>query len=246
MDLLEKMPKPDMALGFSPTDDTIAMLKTFIPDSCIYSQFSHEKLASLLSLQRELIRRGKRRSVLIVMDDCLYQKSVLRSTAMRDLFFNGRHLNVGLVCAAQYLMDISPDFRSNIDVLCTMREATINNRQKLHKYFFGQFARFDEFDKVMSACTQNYSALIMDSTVASTKSSDCIFWYRASLDIPSFRLGSSAIWKLSELHRKSDEEVRRIQERQFQAETAAANATGTNSGVTVVQTADETGEVIVE
>lgn len=245
LDILSKMPNPDFILGFSPTDDTLETFKTFMPTACIFSAFSQEKLERLLSLQRELIRRGKKRSVLLILDDCLYQKNVLKSTAMRDLFFNGRHLNVGLICACQYLMDISPELRTNIDYLCTMRESTISNRQKLHKFFFGQFARFDEFDKVMSACTQNYSSLIMDSTIASTKSSDCIFWYRASLNIPSFRLGKPSIWKLSTKFEKSEDEVRRQQSLQFQIETATADVTSSAPKVTVVQTEDENGEIVV-
>lgn len=241
IDLLSKMPCPDFVMGFSPTDDTLETFKAFMPTSCIYSQFSQEKLERLLSLQREIIRRGKTRSVLLILDDCLYQKGILKSTAMRDLFFNGRHLNVGLICACQYLMDISPELRTNIDYLCSMRENTISNRQKLHKFFFGQYAKFEEFDRVMTACTQNYSALIMDATVASTNSEDCIFWYRAPLNVPPFRLGKPEIWRLSETHLKSEEEVRRLQKLKFQLETTALP--GTLDKV-VVQTEDENGEIV--
>ena len=245
IELLSRMPKPDFVLGFSPTDDTLEVFKQFIPSSCVFSQFSHDKLERLLALQRELIRRGKHRSVLLILDDCLYQKSVLKSTAMRDLFFNGRHLNVGLICACQYMMDISPEMRTNIDYLFTMREATISNRQKLHKFFFGQFSTFQEFDRVMAACTQSYSALVMDSTVASTRPCDCIFWYRARLDVPSFRLGRDSIWRLATKYSKTDEEVRRAQVLQFQIDTAKASASLQQTRLAVVQTEDEHGEVVI-
>ncbi|OUU49628.1 MAG: hypothetical protein CBC12_07335 [Candidatus Puniceispirillum sp. TMED52] len=240
IDILSKMPCPDFVMGFSPTDDTLDTFKQFIPGSCIFSQFSQDKLERLLSLQREIIRRGKTRSVLLILDDCMYQKGILKSTAMRDLFFNGRHLNVGLICAVQYLMDISPELRTNIDYLCSMRENTISNRQKLHKFFFGQYAKFEEFDRVMSACTQNYSALIMDATVASTKPEDCIYWYRASLEVPSFKLARPEIWQLANKYMKSEEEVRRQQKLKFQMETAGSGS----DGKVVVQTADENGQVV--
>lgn len=253
-DVLSQMPRPDFVMGMTPTDDTVNTFKEFMPESCIFTSFSQEKLERMLSLQRELIRRGKKRSCLLIMDDCLYQKGVLKSTAMRDLFFNGRHLNCGLICACQYLMDISPELRTNIDYLCTMRENTISNRQKLHKFFFGQYARFDDFDKVMTACTQNYSALIMDATIASTSSSDTVFWYRARTQIPPFRIGSPALWNLSQKHCRSEEEVRRAQSMQFEIEAAAAEAAangGSNgpggvggSRIALVQTEDEDGNVI--
>ena len=241
LDILSKMPKPDFCLAFSPTDDSLESFKKFIPPTCIFSAFSHEKLERLLALQRELIQRGKTRSVLMIMDDCLYQKGVLKSTAMRDLFFNGRHLNVGLIVAAQYCMDIQPELRANIDYLFTMREATIINRQKLHKYFFGQFSKFDEFDNVMTACTINYAALVMDSTIPSTKKEDCVFWYRAPPSPSDFKLARPCIWKLSEKHMKSEEEVRKAQKIKFEmGNTCAASA----STIQIVQTEDENGEIV--
>lgn len=249
IDVLSKIPKPDYILGFSPTDDTLETFKKFMPMSSIFSKFCNSKLELLLSLQRETIRRGKTRSVLLVLDDCLYQKGVLKSTAIRDLFFNGRHLNVGLICAAQYMMDISPELRTNIDYLFCMRENTISNRQKLHKFFFGQFSKFDEFDRVMIACTQNYSALVMDSTVSSTKVDDCIFWYRAVTDVPQFRLGKSTMWRLAEMHMKSDDDIRRAQRLQFQMETNLSND-GSEGGAGggrpefFIQKADERGNVL--
>ena len=253
IDLLYHMPTPDFVLAFAPTEDTLETLRAFVPPCCIYADFTHSKLERLLAVQRELIRQGKRRSVLLIMDDCLYQKGVLRSVAMRDLFFNGRHLNVGLICACQYLMDIGPEMRTNIDYLFSMRESTISNRQKLHKFFFGQFARFVEFDRVMNACTQSYSALTMDATIATTKSEECIFWYRASMNVPEFRLGRPVIWKLSERYQKSDEEVRKAQSRTFRLQTVAEEPTeepgrggkGNKRSQLVVETEDENGEIVL-
>jgi len=246
LDLLYNMPKPDFVLGFSPTDDTLDTFKRFMPSACMFNAFSQDKLERLLALQRETIRRGKHRSALLILDDCLYQKGVLKSTAMRDLFFNGRHLNVGLVCACQYLMDISPELRTNIDYLCTMRESTITNRQKMHKHFFGQFSKFDQFDKVMSACTQNYSSLVMDATIASTKSTDCVFHYRANTDLPQFKLGRSVFWKLSDTCCKSEYEVREAQKLKFQMHTAACEESDNSTGAHPANGVDNmSGDLVV-
>ena len=224
IDLLALMPKPDFVIGMTPTDDTVAAFKEFIPDTCIFSRFSQTKLEKMLQLQRELIRRGKYRSVLLVMDDCLYEKNVLKSTAMRDLFMNGRHLNCGLICAAQYMMDITPELRTNIDYVFSMRENIISNRTKLWKYFYGQFARYDEFARVMDACTQNYSSLVMDNTVSSTASTDSVFWYRARTDIPTFQLARPSIWKLSDRHRRSEDDQREEERLEFERTCATGAA----------------------
>ena len=167
-DLLYHMPRPDYVLAMAPTEDTLKMYREFLPESCIFDHFSQEKLERTVSLQRELVSRGKKRTVLILLDDCLYQKGVLKSTAMRHIFFNGRHDHIALMCCAQYMMDVDPSMRTNIDYLFTLRENILTNRQKLFKHYFGQFAHFSDFDKVMTACTQDYRALVLDNTSAST------------------------------------------------------------------------------
>ena len=88
--------------------------------------------------------------------------------------------------------------RTNIDYIFTMRENILINRQKLYKYYFGQFNGIEDFDKVMNACTQNYKALVLDGTICSTVPTDCVRWYKASVDIPEFRLCKPVYWSLSQ------------------------------------------------
>lgn len=244
-DLLYHMPRPDYVLAMAPTEDTINMFREFLPESCIHDHFSQPKLDRAVSLQRELVCQGKCRHVLILLDDCLYQKGILKSTAMRSIFFNGRHDNISLMCAAQYMMEIDVSLRTNIDYLFTMRESILTNRQKLHKYYFGQFNKYDDFDKVMSACTQDYRALVMDGTVSSTLASDAVLWYKASPSVPSFKLCLPVYWSLANRYGKSKEEVRMEQAKQFELHNATTTAAlhSTGKKIVLVQTEDENGEV---
>lgn len=242
-DLLSQMPRPDFVLAMAPTEDTLRMFREFVPETCVFDHFSQEKLERTVTLQRELVNRGKKRTVLILLDDCLYQKNVLRSTAMRSIFFNGRHDNISLVCAAQYMMDVDVSLRTNIDYIFTMRETILMNRQKLYKYYFGQFRKFDDFDKVMGACTQNYKCLVLDGTVSSTSPTDSVMWYKASTSIPEFRLCRPVYWKLSKRFSLSDEDVRRAHSKQFEIETASVD-TVRKQNISLVQTEDEHGEII--
>lgn len=244
-DLLYHMPKPDFVLAMAPTEDSLAAFREFLPDSCVFDHFSQEKLDRTVSLQRELVSRGKKRTVLVLLDDCLYQKGVLRSTSMRHIFFNGRHDHIALMCCAQYLMDVDVSLRTNIDYIFTMRENILTNRQKLHKYYFGQFSKFEQFDRVMSACTQSYRSLVLDGTVASTEPTDCVLWYKASTDVPPFRLCAPVYWRMAKKYGLSSEEVRRAQTRQFAIDAAVADASNPARHVAVVETEDEHGNVVV-
>jgi len=266
-DLLSNMPRPDYVLAMAPTEDTLRMFREFLPESCIFDHFSQDKLERTVSLQRELVTRGKKRTVLIICDDIMYNKNVLKSAAMRSIFFNGRHDHIGLMIAAQYMMDIDVSLRTNIDYVFTMRENILTNRQKLYKYYFGQFPKFDDFDKVMSACTQDYRALVLDGTVSvNSDPTDSVLWYKAATEIPDFKLCRPVYWKWAKRYGIDDDAVRRAQQKAFEIETAAAEASAlaassTNSGVTtlpggkrkgssslstitMVQTEDENGQVV--
>jgi hypothetical protein len=230
-DLLYHMPRPDYVLAMAPTEDTLQMFREFLPESCIFDHFSQEKLERTVTLQRELVNRGKKRTVLILLDDCLYQKGVLKSNAMRSIFFNGRHDHISLMCAAQYMMEVDPSLRTNIDYLFTMRENILTNRQKLFKYYFGQFAKFDEFDKVMTACTQDYRALVLDGTVSTASAAtDCVMWYRGDYNVPSFRLCKPIYWSWSQKYCLTQDAIRRAQSRQFEIESVQREQNGSVVG----------------
>lgn len=245
-DLLSQMPRPDYVLAMAPTEDTLKTFREFLPEACIFDHFSQEKLERLVALQRELVNRGKRRTVLILLDDCLYQKNVLKSTAMRSIFFNGRHDNIAMMCCAQYMMDVDVSLRTNIDYVFTMRENVLTNRQKLYKYYFGQFHSFADFDKVMSACTQDYKALVLDGTQAThAEPTDSVMWYKARVDVPPFQLCKPVFWKWSKTYGLSSEQVRNAQRRAYEIETSEAHdAKSRGGGISLVQTTDENGEVM--
>ena len=243
-DLLYRMPTPDYVVAMAPTEDTLRMYREFLPECCIFDHFSQERLDRIVSVQRELVNRGKKRTVLVLLDDCLYQKGVLRSTAMRSIFFNGRHDHISLMCAAQYMMDVDVSLRTNIDYIFTMRETILTNRQKLYKYYFGQFPKFDDFDKVMSACTKDYRALVLDGTVSSTDATDSVMWYKASTDVPPFRLCKPVFWGLSKRYERPKEEVRAAQERQFALQTSGMTGR-VDTDVVLAEAPAETAEAPV-
>ena len=107
LDLLYHMPRPDYVVAMAPTEDTLAVFRKFLPACSIYDHFSQDALDRVVTAQRELLARGQKRTVLVILDDCLYQKNVLRSNAMRHIFFNGRHDNISLLCCAQYAFMLS-------------------------------------------------------------------------------------------------------------------------------------------
>ena len=131
----------------------------------------------------------------MLLDDCMYDSKFLKDTCIRQCFMNGRHYNIFFMLTMQYVMDLPPALRANVDYVFILRENIIQNREKLYKSFFGIFPSFDMFSKVMDACTENYECLVLDNTVKSNKITDCVFWYKATVR-KGFRVGSPNLWKL--------------------------------------------------
>lgn len=234
----------DFGLAFSPTEESLSAFREIMPEAWIYSMFSQSKLEQMLDMQRAHGRIGKQRHLFLIMDDCMYDKKIMKSTAMRDLFMNGRHLKITLCFAVQYLMDISPDLRSNIDYVFSMNEKIISNKTKLWKYFYGMFEKYEDFSRTMDRCTENFSSMVLDNTARTSNLSDTVFWYRASLDLPSFKMGKPIYWKLAEATRKTEED--RMREQRQENALRKLEQKNKDKRITCVERQDMNGNIIEE
>jgi len=188
----------DLAIAMSPTEESLAMFRKHIPPACVYDSFSLQKIEEIVAMQKELCRSGKHRSVLICLDDCMYDKKIMKSTCIREIHYNGRHLKITFLTAVQYLVDIPCELRTQCDYVLSLKENILTNKQKLHKYYFGIFDTFNEFSRTLEVVTNNYGAIVLDNTSATNDIEKVVYWYRGSLSIPPFRIGSSTFWRLSQ------------------------------------------------
>ena len=77
----------------------------------------------------------------------------------------------------------------------------VANRKRLFNCAFGGggFRRFEDFDKVFQATTQDYSLCVFDATNVKVQSpSDAIFYYKAPAKIQRFKLGLDVFYKLEQ------------------------------------------------
>jgi predicted ATP-binding protein involved in virulence len=145
----------DQGVAMTPTQDTIDTLKEFMPESCIYDQCEPEVLEKIIKFQKKMQKKEPRRDkrIFIVFDDCMFDKKVIKHKAVRDVFMNGRHYNLFFINAVQYIMDMGPDLRNNVDYVFALRDASRSSREKLWKNFFGMFPTYDQFSEAFDACT---------------------------------------------------------------------------------------------
>jgi hypothetical protein len=133
--------------------------------------------------------------VYVVLDDCMYSsKNWTSSEVVREIFLNGRHYRIFLIIAAQYLMNLPPDLRSNVDYVFITRENNRNNLEKLYKDFFGMVESKRTFFEIHDQACKNYGALVAHLTASSKKS---LYWYKAK-QIHDARVGSQEVWRASD------------------------------------------------
>jgi hypothetical protein len=198
-DLLYHKRNIPVGVVMSATEEGNHYYKQFVPDLFIYGDYSKETIEKVIARQKKLVAINKTEPAFILLDDCMYNKTFMKDTCIRQCFMNGRHWKIFFLLTMQYCMDLSPDLRANVDYVFVLRENVIQNRERLYKSFFGVFPSFDLFNKVMSACTENYECLVLDNTSKSNKLEDCVFYYKAPIR-KGFRIGSDAIWKYHQNH----------------------------------------------
>ena len=196
----------DYALCMCPTMESATMLKTFIPPAFVYEAFMLSKVEEFIRIAQNTARAGRTKHFLLVLDDCMYDKSICRSQAFRFLFYNGRHVRITALILVQYLVDLPPDMRANVDYVFTCREPVLANRIKLYKLFFGIFATFDDFCQALDRCTQNFEILVMDNTATNNNLTECIFWYKADATVPEFAICSPKLRSACERLQHSEEQ----------------------------------------
>lgn len=238
--------KLDFGLAMSPTEETTESLSSFVPPSCIYNTFSSPALDVMLELQRQQVKSGRFRNVYLLLDDCMYDKKIMAGVNTRQLFMNGRHRKIFFMNSVQYMMDMPAALRTQVDYVFALKENIIASREKLHKFFFGMFEDFRDFNKVMNSCTQNYECIVLDNTCKTGELTDTIFWYKADPALPRFQLGRPVFWDLDRMYYKDrDSDRQQAAERQsvmgVRDYDRDVGATGGGNNILMIEKADAHG-----
>ncbi|AGO83209.1 hypothetical protein pdul_cds_958 [Pandoravirus dulcis] len=186
----------DVVVGMSPTPESRDMLREMFPASCVHDGYDSSIVERIVLTARTLCHVGFHPRVLLVLDDCMFDARVLKSTMMRDLHMNARHLGIEVYNTVQYVMDMPKALRSEIDYVFALREPQHAYRENLYKNFFGIFPTYNEFSAAFDACTENYACMVVDSTAKTNAIEDSAFWYRGSPNPPTMLLGSRDQWRL--------------------------------------------------
>jgi hypothetical protein len=217
IDILYHLSGLQGCLCLSGTEEANKNYANHIHDIYIYNKFEQGVLTELLKRQKGIVKQFSDKEIVakdhpeiglgLIMDDLAYDKKMMNNPEIKEIFFNGRHYHITTMIAFQYMMTLSPEFRTNIDYVFVCRDNRIDNIKRLHQYFFGIFDKLEDFKKVFYACTNDYGCLVLDNNSKSSRIEDSVFWYKAKPD-RKFKIGTPEMWKIwdKQLRDKNDEE----------------------------------------
>ena len=185
-----------MGLIMNGTEEATKAYAPICPDIFIFNKWEPKQVETLLARQKRQVHEGKPlSSVFLIMDDVAYDKKLFSDKVFRELIMNGRPLKIYTQVCVQYVGDLNPAIRENIDFLIVGFTPGHNLRKKYFDNFFaGLIDDFPTFCTILDATTQNHECLVLDNTKLTTKVSERLYWFKAKLDMPPFKMGSKGFW----------------------------------------------------
>jgi hypothetical protein len=206
----------------SGTEGANSFYSSMMPSCFIHGEYNESIIANYLNRQKKITKAWKQQmdttgdsSVdprgFLILDDCLYDQSWVKSKDVRSLFMNGRHYKSMFIITMQYALGIPPNLRTNIDYVFLLRENIVRNRKQLYEQYAGMFPSFEVFCQVMDQCTENYECLVIHNNAKSNKLQDQVFWYKASPH-DDFHIGHPSFWKYHNANYDPDHEDNNTEE----------------------------------
>jgi hypothetical protein len=171
--------------------------------SCIHDKYSDELGQQVITQHTDAVRKYNNHDVdapdatkvkprgLLVLDECLYDPSWIKSRVIRSIFVNGRHYRMMCIVALQYAQDIPPMLRVNLDYVFILRENIVSNRSYIYDMYARMFPTCDIFCQALDQCTEDYECLVISYTAKSNNIEDIedtVFRYKTESH-PPFCIG---------------------------------------------------------
>jgi hypothetical protein len=179
----------------SGTEEGNDFYSSFVPPVFVHTEVRMHMLKNLVERQKKKRDKTAADDVLVVLDDCMYDKSFARDPVLRGIFMNGRHWKIMLLITMQYCMDLPVSLRTNIDYVFLMRESNPAVVERLYKNFGGNFASLAVFSEALRLCTADFGCMVVDNVRG------CVGHHKAR-DPGRFRVFHPKAWLYSRRHER--------------------------------------------
>lgn len=167
--------------------DPLIHVKHEYPNSCnTYDEFEPKTLQSILQQHKKELRQTDIQTFQgqwVIVDNAIFKPSDIDSTAIREVFMNGRCLKMGLILSMAYPLRIRPDTASNIDYVFVFRDNREENIKRVYEIYLRDMTMYDTFLSIFKQATSvPYSCLVIDFTKLSNNIEDVLYMYEPPSD----------------------------------------------------------------
>lgn len=188
--LLNSMRNIPLGVIISHTERTDPFFSDFFPGTFIYDKYEPEIFQKIMARQLRIRKKAQEKAlegkkidtrIFLLMDDCLSDnKSWANDKLMREILFNGRHLDITYILTMQEPMAINPGLRSNFDYVFLMYTDIFTEQKKFYEHYTGMFPTFSAFKQVYENLTEDFGAMVIKKREAKRDITDKIFHFRAN------------------------------------------------------------------
>lgn len=130
-------------------------------------------IKSILKEQKNT-EKSKRKHYMIVME---WARTMLNEEYVAELMFNGRHYGISYVIIFKYPVGLSPELRTNFDVIFVNAGSDLSAEKRLYDHYFGMFPCFKTFRQVYEQiCEPDDSFIVVMNRGTKKSITDKIKW----------------------------------------------------------------------
>lgn len=193
----------------SETEESNRFWRQSIPETYIYPEYDTNAVVDLIDQQRRQHKSNPDKAthspVFWVAEDVMGSGELKSCRQARRVFTNGRQWGIFSLLSLQYVMDLPPKFRGQVDYVFAYRALALEEIEKLYQYFFsGAFETFSDFVQVLKKCTSDYYCLVLDATKPTNNIEEMVYWWKAP-DVPDFKAGSREYWEFHIMNFRGDD-----------------------------------------
>lgn len=177
-DIVQHFPDSSERIVMRPNTNHDNIYEDVTSTDKIYNEYDAEVMSDILAKQRARKRDGKKDSVVVVLDTCMFDKHEMCSRPFRDLYYDGRCYQTMMILCVSTPLELKPSLRGNLDWLFVFGHKTTIDVRRLHEQY-GYIIGFEEFNEIFEGCTgEQYSCMVVHTTFKGENPRDAFYQYK--------------------------------------------------------------------
>jgi len=187
----------DYAMAMSATENNAQEFRQHMPEILV-EQLSKTRLSAVLAGVQEQYGKDMTdnrpfRHSLLLLDDCAYDETFMKSKEIKDIASNGRQYNVTAIIAAQRYVQMPTALRDNVDFVFLFYIVKAPVKKALYSEWFSHMPP-DVFTRIYEEVTKEFACIVLDRRrmQALREWRESVFWFKAplALTLPPFQVVS--------------------------------------------------------